>query len=232
MPVGSYTVQVLNQMGLNSPIRRTWSARRPRTRTCVAKVALGQADAGFVYLYRRPIVPGDLTLITVPAWAQPKITYSMAVVTKSPNQAAAQAFVNKVMSPAGQADVRQVRLPAARPRPVPTIAKVAPGKAKPGATLTVTGTNFKGTTSVTFQGVPAKFKVVLAVEADVTVPAEGEDRSLTVTNPIGTATWKIDHDRLLSQGGARHPPSARGVERLRFAAASPLGLRPRRASRR
>jgi ABC-type molybdate transport system substrate-binding protein len=31
------------------------------------------------------------------------VTYAMAVVTKSPNQAAAEAFVRKVLSKAGQA---------------------------------------------------------------------------------------------------------------------------------
>jgi ABC-type molybdate transport system substrate-binding protein len=42
-------------------------------------------------------------VIKVPAWAQPKVTYAMAVVTKSPNQAGAQAFVKEILSPAGQA---------------------------------------------------------------------------------------------------------------------------------
>ena len=39
----------------------------------------------------------------MPAWAQPKVTYALAVVAKSPNQAAAQAFVNEILSKAGQA---------------------------------------------------------------------------------------------------------------------------------
>ena len=56
--------------------------------------------------------------------------------------------------------------------------------------MTLTGTNFKGTTSVTFQGVPAKFKVVSPTKLTVTVPAKAKTGSLTVTNPSGTATWK------------------------------------------
>jgi ABC-type molybdate transport system substrate-binding protein len=59
-----------------------------------------------------------VTVIKVPAWAQPKVTYAMAVVTKSPNQAAAQAFVKKVVSKAGQATLARYGF-LALPKPVP-----------------------------------------------------------------------------------------------------------------
>ena len=156
----------------------------------VAKVALGQVDAGFVYLSDYVINPTALTLIPVPAWAQPKITYSMCVMAKSPNQAAATAWVNKILSPSGQAVfVKDGFLPLTAP--VPTIVKATPAKVKKGGTLTITGTNLKGTTSVTFQGVPAKFKVVSAAKLTVTVPAKAKTGTLTVTNPSGTATLKL-----------------------------------------
>jgi ABC-type Fe3+ transport system substrate-binding protein len=126
-------------------------------------------------------------LIKVPAWAQPKITYAMAIVTKSPNQAAARAWIDKVLSPAGQAlFVKSGFLPLTAP--VPTIAKLAPAKAKVGKTVTLTGANFTHTTSVTIQGVPAKFKVVSATKLTLTVPAKAKSGSITVTNPSGTAT--------------------------------------------
>ena len=70
-------------------------------REVLAKVALGQVDAGFVYSTDAQTVPGQVTVIKVPAWAQPKVTYAMAVVTKSPNQDAAKAFINEVLSKAG-----------------------------------------------------------------------------------------------------------------------------------
>ena len=97
-------------------------------------MALGQVDAGFVYLSDYVIDPTDLTLVKVPAWAQPKITYAMAVVTKSPNQAAAQAWIDKVLSPAGQADVRQGRVPAldgARPGDRASSRRQEPRQARP-----------------------------------------------------------------------------------------------------
>jgi molybdate transport system substrate-binding protein len=189
VPVGSYTVQVLNQMGLNSAVQANVVSQETSDANVVAKVALGQVDAGFVYLSDYVIDPTHLTLITVPAWAQPKITYSMCIVAKSPNQSAAQDWVNKILSPSGQAVfVKDGFLPLTAP--VPTISKVAPGKVKHGKTVTVLGTNLKGTTSVTFQGVPAKFKVVSPAKLMVIVPTKAKTGALTVTNPSGTATWK------------------------------------------
>ena len=189
VPVGSYTVQVLNQMGLNTAIQANVVSKETSDANVVAKVALGQVDAGFVYLSDYVINPTQLTLIRMPAWAQPKITYAMAIVTKSPNQAAAQAWMNKVLSAAGQAIfVKNGFLPLTAP--IPTVAKVAPAHAKVGATVTLTGTNFTGTTSVTIWGVSAKFKVVSATKLTLTIPARAKSGGITVTNPSGTATSK------------------------------------------
>lgn len=189
VPVGSYTLQVLNQMGINSAVQANVVSKETSDANVVAKVALGQVDAGFVYLSDYVIDPTHLTLIKIPAWAQPKITYAMAIVTKSPNQAAAQAWMSKVLSAAGQAVfVKNGFLPLTAP--VPTIAKVTPARAKVGATVTVTGTNFTGTTSVTIQGVPAKFKVVSPTKLMLTVPAKAKSGTITVTNPSGTAPSK------------------------------------------
>ncbi len=187
VPVGAYTVTVLNQMGLNAAIQANVVTQETSDANVVAKVALGQVDAGFVYLSDYVIDPGELTLVKVPAWAQPKITYALAIVTKSPNQAAAQAWIDKVLSPAGQAlFVKSGFLPLTAP--VPAIASFSPAKATGGATVTLSGTNFTGTTSVTIQGVPAKFKVVSPARITLTVPTRAKTGTITVTNPSGTAT--------------------------------------------
>ena len=48
VPVGSYTLQVLKQMGLTSVLANVVS-RESDVRSVLSKVALGEADAGFVY---------------------------------------------------------------------------------------------------------------------------------------------------------------------------------------
>jgi molybdate transport system substrate-binding protein len=101
VPVGSYTLQVLKQMGLTSVLANVVS-RESDVRSVLSKVALGEADAGFVYSTDAKTVPGKVTVIKIPAWAQPKVTYELAVVSSSSNKTAAQQFINEVLSKAGQ----------------------------------------------------------------------------------------------------------------------------------
>ncbi len=101
VPVGSYTLQVLKQMGLTSVLSNVVS-RESDVRSVLSKVALGEADAGFVYSTDAKTVPGKVSVLKVPAWAQPKVTYAMAIVSSSTNKAAAQRYVNEVLSKAGQ----------------------------------------------------------------------------------------------------------------------------------
>jgi molybdate transport system substrate-binding protein len=102
VPVGAYTRQILKNMALTSVLNNVVS-NETDVREVLAKVALGEADAGFVYSTDAKTVPGQVTVLTMPAWAQPKVQYGICVVTGSTNQTAAQAFVNEVMSKAGQA---------------------------------------------------------------------------------------------------------------------------------
>jgi molybdate transport system substrate-binding protein len=102
VPVGSYTLQVLKQMGLTASVLANVVSRESDVRSVLSKVALGEADAGFVYSTDAKAVPGKVTVLRVPAWAQPKVAYAMAVVSSSTNKAAAQRFVNEILSKAGQ----------------------------------------------------------------------------------------------------------------------------------
>ena len=102
VPVGSYTLQVLKQMNLKTSVLANVVSRESDVRSVLSKIALGEADAGFVYSTDAKTVPGKVTVIKVPAWAQPKVTYSMAVVSSSGNKTAAQQFINEVVSKAGQ----------------------------------------------------------------------------------------------------------------------------------
>jgi molybdate transport system substrate-binding protein len=101
VPVGTYTLQVLKQMGLTSVLSNVVS-RETDVRPVLSKVALSEADAGFVYSTDAKTVPGKVTVLKIPAWAQPKVTYGMAVVSSSSNKTAARRFINEVLSKAGQ----------------------------------------------------------------------------------------------------------------------------------
>ncbi|MES1248081.1 MAG: molybdate ABC transporter substrate-binding protein [Actinomycetota bacterium] len=116
VPVGSYTLQILGNMNLTAKVTANVVSQETDVREVLAKVALGQADAGFVYSTDAKTVPGQVTVIKMPAWAQPKITYALAVVTKSPNQAGARAFIAKVLSKSGQAKMLEYGfLPLVKP---------------------------------------------------------------------------------------------------------------------
>src|SRR5579864_4925390 len=72
VPVGSYTLQVLGQMNLAKPVLANVVSEETDVREVLAKVAAGQVDAGFVYATDAQTVPGEVTVVKVPAWAQPK----------------------------------------------------------------------------------------------------------------------------------------------------------------
>ena len=117
VPVGSYTLQVLKQMGLTNVLANVVS-RESDVRSVLSKVALGEADAGFVYSTDAKTVPGKVIVIKIPAWAQPKVTYELAVVASSPNKAAARKFISEVLSAAGQKKLLAAGfLPIPKPTP-------------------------------------------------------------------------------------------------------------------
>ncbi len=103
VPVGSYTLQILKNMNLSASVTKNVVSQETDVREVLSKVALGEADAGFVYSTDAKTVPGQVTVIKVPAWAQPKVQYGICVVNASGDRADAQAFINKVLSKPGQA---------------------------------------------------------------------------------------------------------------------------------
>jgi molybdate transport system substrate-binding protein len=70
----------------------------------VTKVSLGEADAGVCYLTDvTPSVAKTVSTIAFPAGAAPEATYPIAVVKAARSAAGAQAFIDFVLSPDGQA---------------------------------------------------------------------------------------------------------------------------------
>jgi molybdate transport system substrate-binding protein len=102
VPVGTYTRTVLKKMGLSSVLEKVVS-QETDVRAVTGKVALGQADAGFVYVTDAHSVADRVSVIRIPAWAQPRVRYEIAVGSKSSKKAAAQAWIRTLLSKRGQA---------------------------------------------------------------------------------------------------------------------------------
>lgn len=106
VPVGAYTRTVLRKMGLSSVLSKVVS-QETDARAVTSKVALGQADAGFVYVTDARAVADRVKVVRIPAWAQPRVRYEIAVVSSSTRKAAAQAWVKTLLSARGQAALKE-----------------------------------------------------------------------------------------------------------------------------
>jgi molybdate transport system substrate-binding protein len=101
VPIGSYTLAILKNLALTSVLSNVVS-QETDVRSILGKVALGEADVGFVYLTDAKTVASQVNVIRLPAWAQPPVRYEIAVVKSTADRADAVAFINKVLSKAGQ----------------------------------------------------------------------------------------------------------------------------------
>ncbi len=102
VPVGDYTLQVLQRLKLTPHV----VSRETDVREVLAKVALGEADAGFVYSTDARTVPHKVRTIRIPARGQPNVRYGICVVSASSHKPAARAFVKRVLGNAGQRILR------------------------------------------------------------------------------------------------------------------------------
>jgi molybdate transport system substrate-binding protein len=102
VPIGAYTRQVLSNIGISKAVLANVVSQERDVKSIVAKLALGVGDAGFAYVTDQRAASGQVTAIPIPAWSQPPVRYQVAVVDKSGNQTAGQAFIKKLLSPAGR----------------------------------------------------------------------------------------------------------------------------------
>ena len=122
VPVGRYTTQALARLGaaglygddFQARVQANVVSQETNVRAVLSKVALGEADAGFVYVTDAKTAAAKLNVIAIPAWAQAPVRYGIAVVKSTKNRAGAVAFINKVLARAGQAKLRAAGFLAVR----------------------------------------------------------------------------------------------------------------------
>jgi hypothetical protein len=74
------------------------------------------------------------------------------------------------------------------PSASPTVTGLAPPKGPVGATVTLSGSGFDGTSAVAFDGRPAFYQVLSDTQLRTIVPAHATSGPITVTTSVGTAT--------------------------------------------
>lgn len=95
VPVGTYAREALRRLGLTVVLARAVS-NEPDVKGIVGKLALGQADAGFVYRTDVMAAASRLRAIALPARARPQVRYEIAVVKTSRKRAEARSWVRRV----------------------------------------------------------------------------------------------------------------------------------------
>jgi molybdate transport system substrate-binding protein len=102
VPVGDYARAALASMGASDVLANVVSEEQD-VKGIVAKVALGEADAGFVYATDAAAAADRVAVVELPPAAQPRIEYVITVVSGSKHAKAAAAFVRSVLSERGRA---------------------------------------------------------------------------------------------------------------------------------
>ncbi len=105
VPIGLYTRVVLKRLGLLKVLRKTVSSEAD-VKGIVAKVALGEADAGFVYATDVRPVAAEVRAISFPESAQPTVVYEAAIAAKPSDLQAAQAFLIALLASDGRKTLR------------------------------------------------------------------------------------------------------------------------------
>lgn len=108
VPAGNYSLQILDKLDqalgadYKDKVLTNVASYENDVKQVVAKVQLGEADAGIVYVSDAVAAPG-LQKIIIPAANNVIAQYPIAVLANSLNQNLARAFVDYVLSPDGQA---------------------------------------------------------------------------------------------------------------------------------
>jgi molybdate transport system substrate-binding protein len=115
VPIGQYALDFLNKAeesgGLGDGYKQAVLANvvsfEENARSVLAKVALGEADAGIVYTSDAAAAGEGVRKILIPDALNTVAEYPIAVLNDSPNEGLAQQFVEYVLGPEGQQVLEQ-----------------------------------------------------------------------------------------------------------------------------
>jgi molybdate transport system substrate-binding protein len=107
VPIGAYTRTLLRRMRLSSILSTNTVSQQTNVGQVSSQVALGAADAGFVYYTDALAVKDRTRIISLPKWAQPPVRYQICAVRRNgADTRGAQAFIRKVTGRAGRAALK------------------------------------------------------------------------------------------------------------------------------
>lgn len=103
VPIGAYTRQLLKRMRLSGILSSNTVSEQTNVGQVASQVALGAADAGFVYYTDGRAVKDRTKMISLPKWAQPPVRYQICTVRRrGADTRGARAFIKQVTGRAGR----------------------------------------------------------------------------------------------------------------------------------
>jgi molybdate transport system substrate-binding protein len=107
VPIGAYTRQLLRRMRLSSVLTSNRVSQQTNVGQVSSQVALGSADAGFVYYTDGLAVRDRTRMIGLPKWAQPPVRYQICAVKRDgADTNAANAFIRELTGKAGRSALK------------------------------------------------------------------------------------------------------------------------------
>jgi molybdate transport system substrate-binding protein len=113
VPIGAYTLQILRnaaaKQGTEFPARvqAKVASRELSVRQVLAKVVLGEADAGVVYRSDAIAAGGKAAIVNIPPEMNVSAVYPIAALKAAPHPELARRWIDLVTSPAGRAALRE-----------------------------------------------------------------------------------------------------------------------------
>jgi molybdate transport system substrate-binding protein len=113
VPVGAYTLHILEKaartLGPDFPkrVEERIVSRESNVRQVLAKIVLGEADAGIVYRSDALAARGKIEIVNIPPDVNVTAEYPIALVKGAPHPELARRWVDLVRSPAGVSALRE-----------------------------------------------------------------------------------------------------------------------------